>query len=735
MPEIINPDNPDDELTAGGIEKNKEAFLSAKARFSVDANGLVELNRAFGSLNRNVSVFKKEITSALAVTRQFQTAVGGLSSALGKAGGGMSTFTASGGSTAAGGIQSMPDMLGSGSKPGGYLPPGPTPAGTPPGGTPASGDGTGDSTGGGRVKKFINYLGGGAATISAGADILTGLLQTSAKNIQGRAPYTLTADRTGLLFRQMFGGTQLQYQSRWRQPLTGRMIGPEGIEDMLKLQTTMGIDPASMLSGVEGIRVASGFGYSTADATRMIEALGSPGSSNMMTLMLGTGLWGPGGQARDPMDVIRTVVQRMGLTNESMVRGAFQPGSMTRSNLARTGLPMDMQDMVLQYAMQNIEYRERGGKGMYDPSNEAHRNRMGLDNEYAIEREKTGVLEAERAERFYRRQVDNFAQLERNTQALIKTFGLLEDRLSGIVGGQINVTGHPVTRLLGGTAGVAGMLMGLTGATPAGAVIAGVGSLLGAIGDPAPDITEPGMDASFQSSLRSMAAAAADEGHNLTLTSGVRDVQRQRELFLERHDEDPNGEREFEGKRYTLNAVGEAKGYAAPPGSSLHEVGMAADLGPESAWPWIKANAARFGLRTAPDEDWHVAPAGMTRAKYNATHGKPSQTSSRTTAARPTSQSTGGSALSSAPQRSASNVHMTRDMHIPEAIRTYEMANAARVRSGVGDESPGTGASVTIAPVIHLNGTGNDAADAQRLAQKVIQMIETSEAVRSLRRS
>lgn len=734
MPEIINPDNPDDELTAGGIEKNKEAFLSAKARFSVDANGLVELNRAFGSLNRNVSVFKKEITSALAVTRQFQTAVGGLSSALGKAGGGMSTFTASGGSTAAGGIQSMPDMLGAGAKPGGYLPPAPTPAGTPPAGTPAagaSGDGSGKPP-----NKFINYLGGRSAAITAGSDILTGLLETSAKNIQGRAPYTLTADRTGLLFRQMFGGTQLQYQSRWRQPLTGRMIGPEGIEDMLKLQTTMGIDPASMLSGVEGIRVASGFGYSTADATRMIEALGSPGSSNMMTLMLGTGLWGPGGQARDPMDVIRTVVQRMGLTNESMVRGAFQPGSMTRSNLARTGLPMDMQDMVLQYAMQNIEYRERGGRGMYDPSNEAHRNRMGLDNEYAIERENTGILEAERAERFYRRQVDNYAQLERNTQSLIRAFGGLEDTLHGLIGAQISVTGHPATRILGGAAGVTGMLMALGGAaTPAGAAIAGAGALLGAIGDPAPDITESGMDASFQSSLRSMAAAAAEDGHILTLTSGVRDVQRQRELFLERHDEDPNGEREFEGKRYTLNAVGEAKGYAAPPGSSLHEVGMAADLGPESAWNWIKDNASRFGLRTAPGEDWHVAPAGMTRAKYNATHGKPSQTSSRTTAARPTSQSTGGSATSSPPQRAASNVHMTRDMHIPEAIRTYEMANAARVRAGVGDESPGTGASVTIAPVIHLNGTGNDAADAQRLAQKVIQMIETSEAVRSLRRS
>ena len=80
----------------------------------------------------------------------------------------------------------------------------------------------------------------------------------------------------------------------------------------------------------------------------MISALAQPGSSNMMTMMLGMGLYGPGGQQRNPMDVIRNTVRRMGLTNEEMVQGAFQPGSMTRANLRRTGLPEDMQNLVLQ---------------------------------------------------------------------------------------------------------------------------------------------------------------------------------------------------------------------------------------------------------------------------------------------------------------------------------------------------------------------------------------------------
>jgi hypothetical protein len=266
------------------------------------------------------------------------------------------------------------------------------------------------------------------------------------------------------------------------------------------------------------------------------------------------------------------------------------------------------------------------------------------------------------------------------------------------------------------------------------------GSLLGSIGD-VPEITEPGMDAGFKSKLRAMAKEADKQDVPLSLTSGIRDSQRQRELFLERHDEDPEGNRSFEGKTYSLNAVGKAKGYAAPPGSSLHEVGLAADLGPKTSYGWIVANAHRFGLRHGASygEPWHVAPAGsfgsdMTRAKaaYNAANPRPATTSAaghvshtRTGASRSAGVSAGVS---------AGNVHMTKGMGIAESIKTIETANTARVTAGVGDDGGG-GAVVTIAPVIHLNGSGNDAVDAQRLAQKVIHMIETAEAVRSLRRS
>ena len=51
-------------------------------------------------------------------------------------------------------------------------------------------------------------------------------------------------------------------------------------------------------------------------------------------------------------------------------------------------------------------------------------------------------------------------------------------------------------------------------------------------------------------------------------------------------------------------------GAVAPPGQSTHAHGIAADIGPESEYGWIAANAGRFGLQVAGDEPWHVGLPG-----------------------------------------------------------------------------------------------------------------------------
>ena len=87
-----------------------------------------------------------------------------------------------------------------------------------------------------------------------------------------------------------------------------------------------------------------------------------------------------------------------------------------------------------------------------------------------------------------------------------------------------------------------------------------------------------------------MARAARDEaGLFLSVTSGFRSDAEQAVLFAAHPD--PK--------------------WVAPPGESLHRYATELDLGPPGAYPWLAANAARFGfLRRYSWEPWHF---GYTR--------------------------------------------------------------------------------------------------------------------------
>ena len=556
----------------------------------------------------------------------------------------------------------------------------------------------------------------GLAAVHYGAEAGKAAWGYAGNRIEENAGYMLTADRTGLLMRQMYGGTQLDYQSRWRQPLTSGLIGREGVEQMMKLQTTMGINPTSMLRDVEAIRVASGFGYTTDDATRMITAMAQPGSSNLMTMMMGKGFWGPGGEARGVMPLVNNIINRMDLNTTDRITGALQPGSMTRANLSRMGLPEDMQDMVLQIAQQNVQFREQGGTGNYDPSNESHRRMLGVDDAYAMELERTRMAEVERGESFYRKQIDNFAQLEKNTQGLIEKFQMLDEVLSPLIGWKANLQNKWWLRLAGKIPGIPNL------------------------GD-TEHLRDAGMNSGFAANLGKMKAAADSAGVPLSLTSGTRDSAKQEMLFRSRHS--PVGDVEWAGQTWRLNPGASP---AAPPGRSLHEHGYAADLGPPESYDWIVANAPRFGLRHGASfgEPWHVAPANITSVSQ--VSGSGSDRSRSVTVPRPTasgsnpwlqhlaSLSDAGRAEWATKLGYASNP-ATRGMStgITPPINSGAMQAVDPATRGMGDG--GQGSSVVISPTINLNGSGNTAADADMLANRIIRMIETSEAVRTLRRS
>jgi Transglycosylase SLT domain/D-alanyl-D-alanine carboxypeptidase/Putative Flp pilus-assembly TadE/G-like len=93
-----------------------------------------------------------------------------------------------------------------------------------------------------------------------------------------------------------------------------------------------------------------------------------------------------------------------------------------------------------------------------------------------------------------------------------------------------------------------------------------------------------GMRPDVAAAYDQMAAAAAADGITLIVVSGFRSDAEQAELFAAHPD--PR--------------------WVAPPGTSLHRCATELDLGPESAYGWLAANAGRFGfLQRYSWEAWH----------------------------------------------------------------------------------------------------------------------------------
>ena len=110
-----------------------------------------------------------------------------------------------------------------------------------------------------------------------------------------------------------------------------------------------------------------------------------------------------------------------------------------------------------------------------------------------------------------------------------------------------------------------------------------------------------------------VAALIEASGGKIGLGQGLRDPTQQLQLFLSRHVPDPGGRYSFDGKRWSRLPNVAA---AAPPGLSMHEIGLAADITGDMSW--LGQNAGRFDLQTFADvnrEPWHVQPAELPRGR------------------------------------------------------------------------------------------------------------------------
>ena len=502
---------------------------------------------------------------------------------------------------------------------------------------------------------MLNKMGGGSGggSGSLGQDVM-GLVNAVQKplsdfagalnaRVESGAQYSLQADRMSVQLQQMYGMSNKQVRGQLRMPLTSHYLlgGGTAINDLLGMQASTGLSAAKNASTVESLRAVSGFSYGSGDITKMLTTMGSPDVANKMFMMGGTGMYGIGGKQRSGMQSIQDIVRRTGLTNPDALKGALQQGSNTRQRLNAMGVPQDMQDMVIQYAMQNNSFQKKSGNKnvMYDPSVEADRKTMGIEDTYAVAHEKTTGEKLKREERFYDKQTGALSQFEKNLRTSTKLLGAFENALSGVVSAYIGTKGHPVTNTVkygfnyaqnvGQQAAVTAIngLTEVSGAIIPGDAVDGAGKTV-----PSPTPSAGAQDTNVKLSkenerklatlqpklaipLRKMLEAKPE----LVIGDAVRSEAQQERSFRERYvktdaplSEKGESDRIWNGVLWKIKP-GEVP--MAPPGQSYHQVGLAADIAGDPEW--VRANSARFGLDNGgtrkgaqSDEPFHVQPAG-----------------------------------------------------------------------------------------------------------------------------
>jgi hypothetical protein len=355
-----------------------------------------------------------------------------------------------------------------------------------------------------------------------------------------------------------------------------------------------------------------------------------------MFLTMGTGIYGIGGRQKSPMQVFQDITRRMGLNDEEVLKGAMQQGSTVRQRLANAGLDEDMQTMLLQYAQSNVTYQRKGGKGMYDPSKKGQRRLMGIEDTYASQQEETTRVQAEREERMYSRQVDNYAEMEKRLQSVNKLLGEFEDRLSGIIGAYaqnrplINFGKgifSTVKRIVGFGDGLPSNMIGTRAATLAGMSLSqsmetfrssGVSSGFGGT-ETYGSTSSTNYSVSTSSAPLSAKTTAQMTGLNSTfkerlsrmmqdrpslgLGSLIRSYEEQKGMFLGRYERTNKETNIFwDGSYWEKKNDGSLP--AAPPGMSYHERGLAADLvGSQEDLEWMWKNASKYGLKAFGTKD------------------------------------------------------------------------------------------------------------------------------------
>jgi hypothetical protein len=572
-----------------------------KAKFKVDVDqleklvsGITKIRGDFDFLNRNLDSINTKLKTTLATLQGIQ-----------QAGGVKGIGGAPASNPAAGGINLLPHVTNN------YY----QQNNTVNSGSPAAADGGGGIAG--QLASSNPY--GKAAFL--GMQAITSAIQAMNARMDNNYARSLSADKLGVYYQQTKGISQTQYASQMRAPLTDQRLGYGGISTLLALQASTGISAQGNAAGFAAMRASSGYSIGTDQLAQQAATLAGPAANNRMTMMLGTGMYGPGGQQRSSFEVMQQVVQRTGLLNDRVLKGARQQGSNTRAMLLASGVPEDMVEQYLDYAEQTQTYKKKTGKTtLYDPSKAADRRIMGIEDNFSSQAEETARVSEKRDENYYARQSGNLAQFEKNTQAVTEALGALEEKLNGLVGLNISTRGSMWRKAANSVGGLFGFNIGdppeakTTGTGGGAKVPMGYGSppkrvSLGELGNSSSFRT---LNSTFKDRLLRMFADNPQVG----LGVGTRSSEEQSKMFFSRY------KKVTDGSEGDVNYNGEAYKHvsgapAAPPGRSMHEIGLAADL--VGDLDWVQDNAAKYGLKTFGKnlgEPWHIQPAELPDSRW-----------------------------------------------------------------------------------------------------------------------
>jgi hypothetical protein len=736
---------------------------------------------ALSSLTEGIRGLNTALKEAVKSSRELVSNLGSIGGRGGGAGGGRFSNLFGGGGGSGGSVSaSMASSLSS-------IPRG---SGSTGGSSALSTGGSTGGTGGGG--------GGGGGLLTKSLEFQKALAQPASdlnnylnNRIGQGADYSLQADRMSVQLQQMYGMSNSQVRNQLRMPLTSHYLlgGGTAINDLLQMQANTGLTASKQASTVEAFRTVSGFSLGTQDVTRMLSTMATPDTANRMFMMGGTGMYGIGGKEQTGMKSIQDIVKRTGLTNPEALKGALQQGSNTRQRLNAMGVPADMQDMVIQYAMQNSQYQKATGNknAMYDPSMESDRKTMGIEGSYAVQHEKTTGERIKREERFYGRQVDNFADFEKNLRTSTKMLAMFEDALSGAIGLKISAKGHPLTNALNYAGNYASNLsqsaaqvvdagIDVASGDPIDSMkmgdgFAGISGSPKSWGDPIRASDEAHL-AKLDPRLSSLLRPMLEENPAISINSGYRSTASQGAEFKRRYRPTDKTAKTHETDREWDGVIWEMKPEfiksgakaMAPPGQSEHEVGLAADLQGDDTW--VKNNAHRFGLITGytgrggpGDEPHHVEPQSTSRMTGGAmnTKGKggggsgsggaggSTKTSSvkgRVKATRTKNssiRSTSGGVSSPNAGAIASQLSIEGNAQYKSLSRgsSSSSSNAGDPIDG-GSYSIGGGGggmSITVSPNIYLTGGADMSGDIRRIAKEVGDILENEVRLRMMRRS